>query len=216
MDQRHYYSELITQDEFNIRYGHCKSRIALGYTQEEVSFLMGKHPYFYCEYEEMRDGVKLIDAEKAILSIIYKTPFNSPLDFANDDFGFNQKRLIKGVRTYDEGIFKYTLTHPWLIIIDSEKGIKNNLPITYKELPYRIEERCQLDALCQFRAIITDLLDNSFFQDPQLPIDIYQYIRLYHFDPILRPVFLKQIMYVFIAKRALQMKTIENKIHYHA
>jgi len=65
MDQPHHYCGLITQDEFNIRYGHCKSRIALGYTQEEISFLMGKYSYFYCEYKEMRDGVKLIDAKKA-------------------------------------------------------------------------------------------------------------------------------------------------------
>ncbi|SHG07197.1 hypothetical protein [Pedobacter caeni] len=212
-EQTHRYSGLVSQEEFNMRFGFSKSRIALGYTQEEVSFLMGKHPYFYCEYEEM-NGCNISDQDKVLLSAIYKAPFSAPLNFEPDDYGFKQKRLIKGARIFNDGIYCHTLTHPWQIIIDKEKRIKENKPIKFKELPFRIEQHQQVDAISEFRAILTDLLDCSFLRSPRHPLNIYEQIRLNYFNPILRPRFLKQVIYELMAKNILQMRTIENKIHY--
>lgn len=212
-EQTHRYSGLVSQEEFNIRFGFSKSRIALGYTQEEVSFLMGKHPYFYCEYEEMNAG-NISDQDKALLSAVYKTPFSAPLNFEPDDYGFKQKRLIKGVRIFNDGIYHHTITHPWFIIIDKEKKIRENKPINFKELPFRIEQHQQKDAVNEFRALLTDLLESSFLNSPRHPLHIYEQIRLHYFNPILRPKFLKQVIYEFMSKDKLQMRTIENKIHY--
>lgn len=208
------YSGLASQEEFNIRYGLSQLRISLGYTQEEVSFLMGKHPYFYREYEEMKDGCDISDQDRLLICAIYKSSFISPISFERDEYGFKQKRLIKGVRNFKNGIYYHSLTHPWLIITDKERRVRENIPIQYKELPFCIEQDCIMDALNEFRRILSDLLDGSFLRSPRLPLHIYEHIRLYHFNPILRPVFLKQAIYECIAKKVIQMKTIENKIHY--
>jgi hypothetical protein len=213
--EKYTYKGLVTQDDFNVRFGFCQSRVAIGYTQEEASFLMGKHPYFYGEYEEMRDGTKLAESEKALLCSVFKTQLSSPINFERDEFGYDYKRIIKGEREEKQGAYHYTLSHPWLIRI--EKGdnvIKKNFPITYRELPFRLETQQQQEALALFDEAVNWLLRISFFQYPQSPLQIYERIRLTHHSPILRPRYLKEVLYRLIAEKGLQIKTINGKIHY--
>ncbi|RXF67581.1 hypothetical protein [Arcticibacter tournemirensis] len=213
--EKYTYKGLVTQDDFNLRFGFCQSRIAIGYTLEEASFLMGKHPYFYGEYEEMRDGTKLSESEKTLLCSVFKTQLSSPINFERDEFGYDYKRIIKGEREDKQGIYHYTIHHPWLIRI--EKGnnvIKKNFPITYREFPFRLGFQPEREALALFDEAVNWLLRISFFQHPQSPLQIYERIRLTHHNPIFRPCYLKKILYRLMAEKSLQMKTINGKIHY--
>ncbi len=216
-NRKYIYKGLVTQDDFNIRFGFSQARIAIGYTQEEVSFLMGKLPYFYGEYEEMRDGTKLTEEENILLPLLFKTSLSSPIRLDRDDFGYGCKRLIKGEREEKQGVYHYTLHHPWLVRVQKGKiEIKENLPIRFTEIPFQLEAQQEKQAIALFAEAVNWLFHISFFQYPQSPLQIYERIRLAHHDPVLRPRFLKEVLYRLIANKTLLMKTINGGIHYVA
>ncbi|MDM8177371.1 hypothetical protein QT327_23975 [Olivibacter sp. 47] len=69
------YGGMLTQDELAERYVYISARVRCNYTEEELSFLLGRAPYYFSDYERMEEGAKLtgIDMEnlKYIFSEIY-------------------------------------------------------------------------------------------------------------------------------------------------
>ncbi|WP_316801607.1 hypothetical protein [Pedobacter frigidisoli] len=214
MNTPYHYSGLMTQSEFTIRYQCCISRIASGYTQEEVSFLMGKQPYFYRDYEELNDGVKLHDNDKLALKAIFHSTSDVELNLIPDPYGFHEKRAIRGIKTYQAGKIQYCLIHPW-DVVNKKKGTKENSRITYEEYDYIIPDDARLEIINKYKTAVMKLLERSFFKYPQQPVDIYTHLKFSRFDPMIKPLFVKLAVYELMASKHLHMKTIENKIHYH-
>lgn len=213
MSKPYYYSGLVTQSEFTIRYQCAISRIASGYSQEDVSFLMGKQPYFYRDYEELNDGVKLHDNDKLALKAIYNSTSDAELNLIPDPYGFHEKRAIRGIKTYQAGKIQYCLIHPW-DVVNKKKGTRENSRITYEEYDYTIPGHSTSDIINRYKKAILGLLEISFFKYPQQPIDIYTHLKFSRFDPMIKPLFVKLAVYELMASKHLHMKTIDNKIHY--
>jgi len=207
------YAGMLTQEEFVRHYAYLDARIKTGYFPEELSFMMGKAPYYFTDYERMESGARLNSRDLEILNEIFK---NQPLEWLsleNDAFhGYQEKRLIR-VNLYEhEGKRQYEIQQPWLIKKEMKKS-KGNL-----HLVETIRERCPKEARkvrSELDYVLMRLKNRGFFQEPRLPYTIYftlKNLANQNMNPF--PNELKVVLYQLLHQGKLLLKTIEGQMHY--
>lgn len=207
------YAGMLTQDEFVRHYAYIEARIKAGYTTEELSFMIGKAPYYFTDYERMEKGARLNQRDMEILNEIFKHRPLKLLSLEKDEFhGYQEKRLIRVNLDKRDGERLYEIHHPWLIRKSTRKTndpirlIENIRDITPKEAR---KIRIELDY------VLKRLKNRGFFQEPRLPYTIYFALKNLanrNMNPF--PNELKAVLYHLLHEGKLLLKTIEGQMHY--
>lgn len=203
----HRYCGLITQDDFRQRYAFIKARTNLNFTREELSFLIGKPPYFIVDYEEMNSGIKLTLEDLATLSLFLINLYPEILPFDVDDFGYNEKKVIRGKCEEISGFHQHIITHPWTI-----NSINTPVKLSEKVTEVDIEEEQKIEIL---RKHILELMANGHFRKRTSPLAIFR--ELEKFDNLgfcLKPRYVMKVIYDLVTVRKLKMIMEHNTIVY--
>jgi hypothetical protein len=203
----HRYCGLITQDDFRQRYAFIKARTNLNFTRDELSFLIGKPPYFIADYEEMNSGIKLALEDLAILSLFLINLYPEILPFDVDDFGCKEKRVVRGKCEEISGFHQHIVTHPWTI-----NYINTPVKLTEKLAEVDIEEEQKIEML---RKHILELMANGHFTKRMSSLAIYREAE--KFDSLgfcLKPRYVMKVVYDLVTVRKLKMVTERSTIFY--
>src|SRR5690606_16772578 len=110
------YAGLLDQSGFKEWYKYLKLRAIHRYDAEEVSFLMGKPPFYFKDYEMLEVRSKMTNKDQTALSEIFEGQRTEQMDFEKDDYGAFEKRIIRVRRTEDGAAINYLITVPWKIL----------------------------------------------------------------------------------------------------
>jgi|GEM_PF-1459580 len=208
------YGGMLTQDGFAQLYAYIHARITFGYTEEEVSFLMGRAPYYFADYERMENGARLSLQDIETLSCIFSDHIFAEITFEKDEvYGYHEKRLVRVKKIINDGMLFYTLVHPW--DIKKEKR-KRNEPIKLYEIIRNLSVKEELKIKAEIVYVLKRLLNRGFFSVPQSAHAIYVEIeKLVSRNITIYPVYLKEVLYEFLHAGKLILKTTNGVMHYY-
>lgn len=205
------YAGLLDQSGFRQWYKYQKLRAAYRYDAEEVSFLMGKPSFYFRDYEMMETGAKLTVDDEAALSDIFCGQQVQTLDFADDDFGIFEKRIIRIRRTESPEAIDYLITTPWRL-----KGKSNPARFKIREEKWGIisgEE--EADLIRQVGHALDKLLTSGFFRCGRSGLEIYHEVETrIRWSPCLRPGHVKQAAYQKISADRLSLKANDGLLYF--
>ena len=206
------YAGLLDQSCFRQWYMYQKLRAAYRYDAEEVSFLMSKPSFYFRDYEIMETGAKLTREDEAVLSEIFCGQQVRSLNFANDDFGVFEKRIIRIRRTESREAIDYLIVTRWRLK-EKSKTAKFKIREEKRETMSSEEEA---DLLQQIGLILDKLLTTGFFRCGRSGLEIYHEVEArIRWSPCLRPRYLKQVLYQQISAGHLSLKASQGQLHFH-
>lgn len=207
------YGGMLTQDELAERYAYINARVTFEYTEEELSFLMGRAPYYFTDYERMESGAWLSEEDKEILSCIFYGHILEGMPFERDEFyTYKEQRLIRVQRKIKDGMLFYKIIHPWFIRKDK---ITVNDPIKFYEVIRKISPYEEQKAKSEIRYVLQRLINRGFFQAEQAPHVIYKEVAKYVDRNItIYPIYLKQVLHDFLHSGKMILKTTGGVMHF--
>lgn len=203
------YAGMLTQVEMNRWYAFMRQRIYFNYFKEELSFLMGKAPYYYCDYEEMNNGEKLTAEDEALLNNIFNYRISQGIPFSKDEFGsYTEPRLVRVYRETDQRKIHYKITHPW-------KCESKFQVIRFSEKIPKIRLQEQQQAYGFLTKTIEQLIFQGTFKYGQSPLDIFRKLEGESFNDVsIRPMYAKKVLYEFVGKGMLTVKNVNGQLSY--
>lgn len=177
----------VSKSEFQRRIEFIRKRIALGYSQEEVAFLIGRYPRMVRKYEEMAAGVRPEGADIAVLSEVMGEDVSALFPPEGDDvlrWEVSGTRIEKKIVTYYEMILE---THE----MPTPKFKAKERPL--KVFDDRDEHSHILGAI-----VLQRMLDSSYFLCSKSPLEI---LSSFHqaLVPKIRPIVLKHSIHRLVA-----------------
>lgn len=206
------YAGLLTQDEFRLRYCFIKARINIGYTPEELSFLIGRPGFYIPDYEQLNNGIKLTLEDLEILSLILTNLYPEVLPLDIDDFGTNEKRLVRGKREEIYGHYHYSFKHFWTI--DGK-----SFEIHLKESVCKLNETAAVSIAEEVVRGVHVLLGTDFFMKKQRSaLEIFIAIKPLSkkYLPFVKPCHLMPVIYKLVKERVLVIVNKRNRVYYWA
>lgn len=209
------YAGMLSQQELAQRYSYLHARIEAGYTAEELSFLIGRAPYYFKDYESMEDGALLKDQDQEMLAHIFKGTLIEAISFEKDEFyGYCDKRLVRVILFEDMDRRYYEIRHPWLT---RNKKRKTNEAIRVYECLKKMIPKQKEKTNRELKYLVTRLCQRGFFKEPKLPWDIFVEVKkLVSRNVLVCPVDLKEVLYAALAEGKILMKTIAGRMHYQS
>lgn len=204
------YAGMLTQDGFKQRYLFIRTRIAYGYTRDELAFLLGKPISFINDYEELEGSIHMNTKDLETLTFLFISPHQENMTFDKDDYNYSDKRLIRGCQETKDGVYLYTFEHPWMLD-------KVNTPYTFQEsiVPYEHDEDETTRYMENANRVISYLIKTDFFKIKRLPTEIYKKAKeiCYSHQPV-RPIYLKEKIFDLIHNGQLKIQRFEHQVFY--
>lgn len=204
------YGGMLTQDELAERSTYIGARIKYSYTEEELSFLMGRPPYYFSDYERMANGSRLTRTDVENLEAIFSGTCLEGVSFEMDEFyAYHEKRIVRVQKEREEDIQIYRIFHPW---IQKKNNRKVNEPIVFHELHRRVTDLKDRQIKEGVLHLLGSLVGRSFFNIPKAPYRIYHEVdKQIKIGASLYPKYVKQALYELKHQGVLTMK-MENGI----
>ena len=198
------FSGFLSKSEFKRRGEFIHKRIALGYSAEEVSFLIGRNKMFIEHYEEMTPGIRPENADIQALSVVFREDMSAIFPPQGDDA---LKWKLSGTKKEEKGILYYNATletdeNPKPVVTAKERVLKEyeNVPIRDHNLAFSVMYR---------------LLEGNYFLSSRSPIEIYTSI-LNALTIKIRPIALKwEINQMVLRRKLCCFRNPEGKRRYH-
>lgn len=202
---------MLDQSGFKQWFTYQKLRIDHQYEPEEVSFLMGKPPFYFRDYSMLSSGAKLIPEDIHVLSELFPGPRPHQLDFHKDeDFGTFEKRIIRVKQVNRDNEIRSYIKIPWTI-----KRKENLKDLTLCEEKRKITTEEENELRQQVKVALHDLIVYRFFRLGKSGLEIYHEIEeRCLWSPILRPAYVKDELYGRIGLNRLSLTTKQGRLQY--
>lgn len=171
--------------DFRYWYTYLKRRIAKGWTSEEVSFLLGKAPFYYTDFESMHNVGTFLRRERILLDNIYQDATTESMAFHEEKYETNEKRLVR-VHIEEELFYKdYEIVIPWTLT--NRESYKENGKIkirkcgvpdlTFKEWKEEESLESLSDATIDIREKLNSLMKLRYFKEGKSPHEIFRQVE---------------------------------------
>lgn len=202
------YAGLLDQSGFKEWYKYLKLRTMHRYDAEEVSFLMGKPPFYFQDYDMLAVRSKMTDEDQTALSEVFEGQRTEQMDFDKDEYGAFEKRIIRVRRTEDKAAINYLITVPWKI-----PGKSKTAKLKIREEKRIVNDKEEHDMRRKIGYVLDKLWSIGFFCCGQAPLDIYREVEeRMEWSPTLRPKYVKQVLYQQINVGNLFLMTSQGQL----
>lgn len=179
------YAGVMYSSDFVYWYTYLKRRIAKGWTTEELSFLLGKAPFYYNDFELMHDVGTFLRRERILLDSIYQDSTTESMAFHQEKYETNEKRLVR--QNIEEELFykDYEIIIPWTLT--NRESYKENgklktrkcaVPaLTFKEWKEQESLESLSDATIDIRERLNNLMKVKYFKEGRSSHEIFQQIE---------------------------------------
>lgn len=206
------YSGIMYTHDFKAWYTCLKKRLDNEWGMEDLSFLLGKPPYYYADFEKMFKVDDFLVKEDSMLRRIFGSFDTEKMEF--DKHETNEERMVRLI-IEDKGLWKnYNISIPWEFAIGKKKPPRPSL--VFEE--WKIDDDIQIesDTLLHVRLELDKLLKLNFFKVRQAAIDIFERIKkteLYHHR--IRPQHVKQGIYLLIQQAKIVVRSNGDRYCFH-
>ncbi len=204
------YAGMLDQSGFKQWYGYQKMRIEHQLEPDEVSFLMGKPPFYFRDYALLAPGAKLTCEDQHVLSTLFQHNSSTAIEFEKDDTSILEKRLVRVRLKPKTSAIVYQIAVPWAV-----KGTGNPNKLTMRQerwIPTPAEEaelRKQVDYA------VKKLCRGNFFHPFKPALAVYlEVARNCKWLAGFRPAYVKEALYRQIGMRTLSLKTMNGQLVY--
>ncbi|ERJ59620.1 hypothetical protein [Sphingobacterium paucimobilis] len=182
---RNSYAGVMYSSDFVYWYTYLKRRIAKGWSSEELSFLLGKAPFYYNDFELMHVVGKFLQNERIMLDRIYQDSTVEPIMPSRKSYETNEERLIRV--NIEEGEFyrEFELIVPWTFLREErykEDGVSKCKKYRLPELRFKewfLEESLEMvsDATIDIRNKLNRFLDNRGLKDGKMAMELFREVE---------------------------------------
>ncbi len=182
---RNSYAGMMYSSDFVYWYTYLKRRIAKGWSTEELSFLLGKAPFYYNDFELVHVVGKFLQSERIMLDRIYQDSTVESIMPVRESYETNEERLIRV--NIEEGDFyrEFELIVPWTFTPEQHykeggvwKSRKYILPeLTFKE--WLLDENLEMasDATIDIRHKLNRLLEKGELKEGKSAIELFREVE---------------------------------------
>jgi len=164
-----------------------KSRIEKGYTQGEISFLLGVHGNKISWIERYVPDVEYTVLDLLDLSILYNCKITDFFNKNPDDFG---KELVGVYASWDEYGVKY---------FQAYVSRDNSYYLLYEISEYHLRVHKIKDTRKEIEKCLNEMIENGFFKTGASPLDIFIYCKA-HIISDFRPKHLQHVLRDFFKR----------------
>lgn len=179
------YAGVMYSSDFVYWYTYLKRRIAKGWSSEELSFLLGKAPFYYNDFELMHVVGKFLQNERIMLDRIYQDSTVESIMPVRESYETNEERLIRV--NIEEGDFyrEFELIVPWTFTPEQrykEGGVWKCKKYTLPELIFKewlVDESLEMasDATIDIRHKLNRLLEKGELKEGRSAIELFQEVE---------------------------------------
>ncbi|TJZ60629.1 hypothetical protein FAZ15_11595 [Sphingobacterium olei] len=179
------YAGMMYSLDFAYWYTYLKRRIAQGWSTEEVSFLLGRAPFYYTDFERMHNVGGILKEERILLDRVYQDSTTESMTFHREKYEVNEKRLVR-VNIEDEGYYKdYKIIIPWVFASEESYMVNGKTKIrscaapklTFREWKEEESLASVSDAIIDVREKLDRLLKSNYFKEGRAPDEIFQAVE---------------------------------------
>ena len=205
------YAGMLDQSGFKQWYTYQKLRAHYQYTPGEVSFLIGKPPFYFEDYTMLSSGAKLTLEDIHVLADLFRGPWPQQLDFHKDeDFGVFEKRIIRVTQTEGDQKIQSRITIPWVL---KRKEKHNDLTLSEEKRLVTTEEANEIRR--QIEKALNALIRHRFFCSGRPPLAVYHEMEeRCQWSPYLRSAYVKDVLYQQIGSSNLSLKTVNGQLYF--
>jgi len=208
------YSGMMYTHDFKAWYTCLKKRLDNKWSMEDLSFLLGKPPYYYADFEKMFKVDDFLVKENALIRRVYGAFQTEKMEFDKHEYETNEERMVRLI-IEDKGLWKnYNISIPWEFAVGKKKPPKPSL--TFEEWNGDEDIQMESDMLLHVRLELDKLLKLNFFKVRQPAIDIFERIKkteLYHHR--IRPQHVKQGIYLLIQQAKIVVRSNGDRYCFH-
>ncbi|TYR38115.1 hypothetical protein FXV77_02200 [Sphingobacterium phlebotomi] len=200
------YSGMMYANDFKQWYTYLKKRLDNEWSAEDLSFLLGKPPYYYADFERMYKVGDFLAKESILLDRIYRSSCTEKMVFYKHPFEVPEERLVRLTVKEDKICRYYEISLPWEF--DLKKASLSQPSLVLEEWKKDGNIQMESDMLLHVRLELEKLLKYNFFKVRQTPIDIFERIKkteLYHHR--IRPQHVKQGIYLLIQQAKIVVRS---------
>lgn len=204
------YGGMLNQSDFKQWYKYLKLRATYEYEVAEVSFLMSKAPFYFPDYERLETNAKITDDDQAVLSAIFPGHWSKQFDFYKDDFGTQEKRIVRVRQEETPTQIVYYIAIPWKI---KDKDDASKLRVLEKKREIAIREENNLKS--NIERVVDKLIRYGFFRAHRFALDIYHEVEeRCKWTPQMRPRYVKEVLYQQVTSGNLTLKMCSGQLRY--
>jgi len=199
------YSGMMYANDFKQWYTYLKRRLDCEWSVEDLSFLLGKPPYYYADFERMHKVDDFLAKESMLLDRIYGSFYTEKMVFYKHPYEVPEERIVRLTVQEDKICRYYDISIPWEF--DMKKGLLSQFPLVLEERKRDEDIQMESDILLHVGLELEKLLKLNFFKVRQAAIDIFERIKkteLYHHR--IRPQHVKQGIYFLIQHAKIVIK----------
>lgn len=177
----------VSKSEFQRRIEFIRKRIALGYSQEEIAFLIGRYPRLIRDYEEMAARVRPGGADIAVLSEVMGEDVSALFPPEGDDV---LRWKVSGTRIERKIVTYYEMT--------LETHEKPTPKFKAKERPLKVFDDRDEHSHVLGEIVLQRMLDGNYFLSSKSALEI---LSSFHkaLVPKIRPIILKHAIHRLVA-----------------
>src|SRR5690606_870207 len=214
------YAGIMYSMDFMYWYTYLKRRIAKGWSAEEVSFLFGRAPFYYSDFERMHNVGGALKEERMLLDRIYQDSTTESMTFHRERYEANEERLVRG-NIEDERFYKdYEIIIPWALASKESYTESGKTKIRSCAVPdltcreWKEEESLETvcDATIDIREKLDRLLKSKYINAGRAPDEIFQVVEFtgqYHLQ--IFPRHLKDGLYNLIKAGLLYIRNVDGR-----
>lgn len=191
------YSGMMYSHDFQLWYTYFNRRLKVGWSPQDLSFLLGKPDHFYMDFEKLFEVPKFLLSESILLDRIYACSEVVPMEFYRERYEASTERIVRVKVVEDEVKWHYKIDVPWRF----QRG--EDYPVTpllsLEEWKPEINVLLESDAMIHVRSRLEALLMGGGFEGGKSSWELFQEVRFTGLTKlVIYPRHLKNCLYIMI------------------
>lgn len=179
------YAGMMYSSDFVYWYTYLKRRITKGWTTEDLSFLLGKAPFYYNDFERMHVVGKFLQNERLMLDRIYQDSTVEAIMPHRELYEINEERLIRVNIENGDFYRELELIVPWAFTPEQhykEAGVWKSRKYTLPELTFKewlLDESLEMasDANIDIRNKLSSLLHRGWLKEGRSAMEMFREVE---------------------------------------
>lgn len=204
------YSGMMYAHDFQLWYTYFNRRLKVGWSPQDLSFLLGKPDHAYLDFEKLFEVSKFLSCESIFLDRIYACSEVVAMEFHRERYEGSTEHLVRVKIMEDEVKWCYQIDVPWKFERGKDKPVAPALCL--EEWKPEINVLLESDAMIHVRSRLETLLAGAGFEGGKSSWELFQEVRFTGLTKlVIYPRHLKNCLYIMIQHGKIVVRNIKER-----
>ncbi len=209
------YAGMMYSNDFQLWYTYFSRRLKIGWSPQDLSFLLGKPDHFYMDFEKLFEVPKFLLSESILLDRIYACLEVVPMEFYREPYEGSTDRIVRVKVVEDEVKWYYKIELGWTFQRGKDKPVAPLLSM--EEWKPEINLLLESDAIIHVRSRLEGLLARGGFEGGKSSLELFQEARYTGLSKlIIYPRHLKNCLYQMIQQGKIVVRNVGDRYCFSA